>query len=170
MFYTHRALLATNSIRNKQFYTVQVAYSACTVNLFVSTCKMERERERERNREGRKEGVCFVPRKVLLSYTYNKSIANKTTTFKQICLTPTLLLAHTHTQLQTPTHSFTYTIKILIQQDFLFVTICAWRTNSNEAEEEGYERKGVFLLMEDHSSVSSLCRWTLLLHQWPHAQ
>lgn len=24
--------------------------------------------------------------------------------------------------------------------------------------------------MEGRSSVASLCRWTLLLHQWPHAQ
>ncbi len=102
--------------------------------LFACTCETEKE--------GEKEGVCFVPRKALLSYTYNKSIASKTTTFKQRCLTPTPLLAHTHTQLQMPTHSFTYTIRILVQQGLLFVTICAWRTKWNEAEEEGSERKG----------------------------
>lgn len=39
----------------------------------------------------------------------------------------------------------------------MFVTICAWRTKSNEAEEEGEkERKEAFLLVEGHFSVSSL--------------
>ena len=66
--------------------------------------------------------------------------------------TPLLAQTHAHTQdtqLQMPTHSFTYTIRILVQQGLLLVTICALRTTWNEAEVEDSERKGVFLLMED---------------------
>lgn len=107
----------------------------------------------------------LVPEKHFYPTHITKSIPNKTTTFKQRCRTPTAWHTHTHTHLrqtntqilQTPTHSFTCSIKILLQQGLLFVTICAWRTKSNEAEEEGEkERKEAFLLVEGHFSVSSL--------------
>ena len=59
----------------------------CGAFVCVCTCKTER---------GERGCMCFFPEKRFLSYTYNKSIANKTTTFKQRCLTHTPLLAHTH--------------------------------------------------------------------------
>lgn len=46
--FAETVLLATNSTRNLQLHTIQVAYSACGELLFVCTCKMEREEERER--------------------------------------------------------------------------------------------------------------------------
>lgn len=68
-----------------------------------------------------------------------------------------------------PTHYFKYTIRSL-QSSLLSFPICPSRTKSNEAKGEGSERKGVFLRVESCSSLSSVCRWYLLLCQWPHAQ
>lgn len=53
----------------------------------------------------------------------------------------------------------------------MFATICAWRTKSNEAEEDDSGRKGVFLLVEEHFSVlSSVQMEPAATPVWPHAQ
>lgn len=114
----------------------------------------------------------FYPTHTINQLQTKQPLSNKDVLLPPYCWCTHTLNTHTLNFRRRHTDTLSRTpLRFLYSRGFFFViTICAWRAKSNEAEEEGNERKGVFLLMEGRSSVASLCRWTLLLHQWPHAQ
>lgn len=96
------------------------------------------------------------------THTINQLQTKQPLSNKDVLLPPSCWHTHTRTLQTNLRHTLSHTpLGFSYSRVFCLSPSVPGGLKSNEAEEEGSERRErVFLLMEGPSSVSSLCRWT----------